>query len=171
MPDIYQGCELWDFSMVDPDNRRPVDFAGRAAALDAVQADLALDRAEALAGYAESWRDGRLKLAVTATLLHLRRDHAALFADGSYEALGATGAEADAVCAFRRQAGEDAVVVAVARFPGRRERRGFGDGTALALPAGQWVDVLTGRRFDGATSVRTIALFDLLPAAVLLKDG
>ena len=170
VPDIYQGCELWDFSMVDPDNRRPVDFAERAAILGAVQADLALDRAEAITAYAGSWHDGRLKMALTAALLALRRDHAALFADGSYEALTAVGPGADAVCAFRRQAGNDAVVVAVARFPGRRETAGFDVETALELPRGRWTDALTGRAFDGG-SVGIERLFGAVPAAVLMRQG
>ena len=169
VPDIYQGCELWDFSMVDPDNRRPVDFEARSTALETVLADLALDPAGTFATYAESWRDGRVKLAATAVLLGLRRDHAALFADGSYEPLPGSGPEADSLCAFRRQAGEDAIVVAVARFPGRRDGRGFEAGTALALPEGRWVDALTGTRFDGgATPAR--ALFAVLPAAVLVRE-
>ncbi|WP_237477619.1 malto-oligosyltrehalose synthase [Lichenibacterium dinghuense] len=170
MPDIYQGCELWDFSMVDPDNRRPVDFAARAAALDAAEADMARGRAEALASYAETWRDGRLKLALTTALLELRRDHAALFADGSYEAVAATGPGADAVCAFRRQAGADEAVVAVARFPGRREASGFDGATALPLPAGRWTDALTGRSFEGG-SVGAGKLFAAIPAAVLIREG
>ena len=170
VPDIYQGCELWDFSMVDPDNRRPVDFAERASALDAVRADLALGRAEAIASYAGSWRDGRLKLALTATLLALRRDHAALFADGSYEALAARGAEADAVCAFRRQAGSDEIVVAVARFPGRRETAGFDAATVLDLPEGRWTDVLTGRVFGG-DGVGVAEIFAAISAAVLVRQG
>ncbi len=170
VPDIYQGCELWDFSMVDPDNRRPIDFAGRGAALDAVGAEMALGRADAIASYAESWRDGRLKLALTAALLALRRDHAALFADGSYEALAATGAGADAICAFRRQAGGDEIAVAVARFPGRRETAGFDAGTALALPAGRWTDALTGRIFDGGKAAAR-DLFAAIPAAVLVRES
>ena len=136
VPDIYQGCELWDFSMVDPDNRRPVDFAEREAALDAVLTELEADREGAVARYAAAWRDGRLKLAVTATLLALRRERATVFADGNYEALSAVGPSADSICAFRRQAGGDEVVVAVARFPGRREAEGFDGGTALPLPDG-----------------------------------
>ncbi len=171
VPDIYQGCELWDFSMVDPDNRRPVDFAARSAALDDVGAAMAGHPAAALAAYAETWRDGRLKLAVTARLLALRRDHAALFADGSYEPVAAGGPGGDAVCAFRRQAGGDEVLVAVARFPGRRDGMGFDAETALALPAGRWVDALTGRRFDGGAPTPARTLFDGLPAAVLVRQG
>ncbi|MGI3903231.1 MAG: malto-oligosyltrehalose synthase [Janthinobacterium lividum] len=171
VPDIYQGCELWDFSMVDPDNRRPVDFAARSAALETLQADLAGDQASALASCRSAWQDGRLKLAVTAQLLGLRREQAALFADGDYEPLSAEGPEADAVCAFRRQEGAAEIVVAAARFPGRREDRGFDVATVLALPVGQWTDVLSGRTFKGGTAVSASALFDLVPAAVLLRQG
>ena len=170
VPDIYQGCELWDFSMVDPDNRRPVDFAARSAALEAVQADLEGDRAAALSTYRSTWQDGRLKLAVTAMLLSLRRDQEALFADGDYEALAAAGPDADTVCAFRRQEGSAEIVVAVARFPGRREDRGFDPATELALPVGRWTDVLSGRTVEGGRSVSASALFDLMPAAVLLRQ-
>lgn len=156
--------------MVDPDNRRPVDFAARIAALDCVLADLALDRGAALAGYARSWRDGRVKLAVTATLLGLRRDHPALFADGDYAALEPVGPGADAVCAFTRGHGEDAILVAVARFPGRREGKGFDAATGLDLPEGRWVDALTGRAFAGGAMARARDLFTAVPAAVLVRE-
>jgi (1->4)-alpha-D-glucan 1-alpha-D-glucosylmutase len=169
MPDIYQGTEFWDLSMVDPDNRRPVDFKGRAETLDAVLADLALDRAGALACYVESWRDGRVKLAVTATLLAVRRDHAALFDGGGYQPIAASGPGADAIAAFRRQHHDDEVAVAVARFPGRRDGSGFDPGTTVPLPAGRWIDALTARRFEGG-SAKAEALFAVLPAAVLLRD-
>lgn len=169
MPDIYQGTEFWDLSMVDPDNRRPVDFKGRAQTLDAVLADLALDPAEALAHYADSWRDGRVKLAVTATLLAVRRDHAALFDSGGYEPIAASGPDADAIGAFRRQHHDDEVAVAVARFPGRRDGSGFDPGTTVPLPPGRWIDALTARRFEGG-SAKADALFAVLPAAVLLRD-
>ena len=170
VPDIYQGCELWDFSMVDPDNRRPVDFEARAAALDTVLADLEGDRAGTLATYAASWQDGRVKLATTAVLLDLRRDHAALFADGDYEPLPGSGPEADSLCAFRRRVDGDDIVVAVARFPGRREEAGFAADTALMLPEGRWREALTGARFDGGV-VAARSLFAVLPAAVLVREG
>ena len=118
----------------------------------------------------ETWRDGRLKLAVTAALLALRNDHAALFADGSYEALSASGPEADSICAFRRQAGRDEVLVAVARFPGRREDADFDGETALPLPEGRWTDALTGRHFDGGATALARDLFAVIPGAVLVRD-
>jgi (1->4)-alpha-D-glucan 1-alpha-D-glucosylmutase len=168
VPDIYQGSELWELSLVDPDNRRPVDFAARAALLAEVEAALAADRPGALRAMLEQWQDGRIKLALTALLLGLRRDQPALFADGGYEPLAATGARADQLCAFRRVLGEQAVLVVAARFPARLEADpDWGDTALAAEPGRAWRDVLTGRRviaLDAAT------LLQELPVAVLLPD-
>jgi (1->4)-alpha-D-glucan 1-alpha-D-glucosylmutase len=91
MPDIYQGTELWDLSLVDPDNRRPVDYGLRTRLLEEVSAALARDRAGTAAAMLEGWHDGRLKLALTATLLAHRREHPALYAEGAYEPVAASG--------------------------------------------------------------------------------
>ena len=122
MPDIYQGAELWDFSIVDPDNRRPVDYPLRAQMLDRVLTDLATDRRGAMQRYIESWRDGHLKLAAIATILGYRREHAALFENGEYEPLRADGPKNDRICAFLRCRGEEVLLTAVARFPARPRR-------------------------------------------------
>jgi maltooligosyltrehalose synthase len=89
VPDIYQGCEMWDLSLVDPDNRRPVDYEIRAAALTALrgQLDNMGDRKALLAGLLKSWQDAKIKLAVTMLLLDLRRMQEELFDTGGYEAL------------------------------------------------------------------------------------
>ena len=166
MPDLYQGTELWDLSMVDPDNRRPVDFSERAAMLDAVLADLGRDRTRTFETALENWRGGRIKLALTAALLAVRRDEAALFADGDYLPVAATGPGADAICAFTRRHEEKALFVATARFPARREAAGFDAETVVPLPDGVWEDALTGRRFDGGRASAQ-KLFLILPAAVL----
>jgi (1->4)-alpha-D-glucan 1-alpha-D-glucosylmutase len=87
VPDFYQGTDLWDFSLVDPDNRRPVDFERRARALDEAEAVLAQPDAErkaAVAALVESWSDGRIKLLVTTAGLRLRRDEPDLFLSGGY---------------------------------------------------------------------------------------
>lgn len=170
VPDFYQGTELWDLTMVDPDNRRPVDFDHRTALLDEVLGDLERDRPGAVSTYAQAWPDGRVKLAVTASLLGLRRDHPALFAAGDYEPVSAEGPDRDAVCAFRRSHDVDAIVVAVARFPGRRDKQGFDPATRIVLPEGLWRDVLTDRIFRSADRQSAEALFAVLPAVVLLKQ-
>ena len=87
VPDIYQGCELWDLNLVDPDNRRPVDFAQREAALADLAARLKApeQRSALFTTLMDEWQDGRAKLATTALLLTLRRDEPELFANGDYQ--------------------------------------------------------------------------------------
>jgi (1->4)-alpha-D-glucan 1-alpha-D-glucosylmutase len=135
VPDTYQGCELWDLSLVDPDNRRPVDFELRHAWLKEGG-----DPAALLAG----WRDGRIKQRVVARTLALRREHPALFQSGAYEPLEAAGSLAEHLVAFSRRAEEAAIVVIVPRLiaPLLQEREqpcpapgAWGD-TRLELPPG-----------------------------------
>ena len=83
VPDIYQGNEIWDFSLVDPDNRRPVDYERRK-----MLADLRTRQREDLLG---NWPDGRIKLFLTQRLLHFRREHAEFFRRGSYVPLETSG--------------------------------------------------------------------------------
>jgi (1->4)-alpha-D-glucan 1-alpha-D-glucosylmutase len=105
VPDFYQGTELLDLSLVDPDNRRPVDFDERSRALKTLQ----------LSAQGDGWRDGRQKFALTKALLSLRATQPALFADGSYEPIASEGAHRDHVIAFARRHKSDAVIVAVGR--------------------------------------------------------
>ena len=103
VPDLYQGNEFWDFSLVDPDNRRPVDYAAREQALHAhaeVEKLLA------------NWRDGRIKQALIAQVLNLRAEHAELFRRGTYQALEVLGEQAHNVLAFAREhEGRYAIVI------------------------------------------------------------
>jgi (1->4)-alpha-D-glucan 1-alpha-D-glucosylmutase len=107
MPDCFQGTEFWDFSLVDPDNRRPVDYDSRRAALAASGTASEL---------IETWRDGRIKQAVIHAALVLRRQDEGLFARGSYQPLQVHGALADQIIAFARIGSASAVVVAVPRL-------------------------------------------------------
>jgi (1->4)-alpha-D-glucan 1-alpha-D-glucosylmutase len=173
VPDVYQGCELWDFSLVDPDNRRPVDFLLRAALLEAVDDELARDRARAFAEWLRGWHDGRIKLAVTRTLLALRSREPKLFAEGEYAACEVTGPRADEIVAFVRCHERRVVLTAVRRFPSRAERSRDWRGTRIRLPpdADGAVDVFTGRGARGA-ALDPEALFATLPIAVLAPpDG
>jgi (1->4)-alpha-D-glucan 1-alpha-D-glucosylmutase len=104
MPDLYQGAEFWDFSMVDPDNRRPVDYPARIAALEAGPAWSELH---------ENWRDGRIKQRLAAALLSLRANDADLFANGDYQPLTVEGLRKDNVLAFARRHNGRMAVVAV----------------------------------------------------------
>jgi (1->4)-alpha-D-glucan 1-alpha-D-glucosylmutase len=103
MPDLYQGAEFWDFSLVDPDNRRPVDYSARIAALDA---EVPLPELR------QNWQDGRIKQHLAAALLSLRANDADLFTHGDYQPLTVEGLRKDQVLAFaRRHNGRMAVVV------------------------------------------------------------
>lgn len=103
VPDLYQGNDFWDFSLVDPDNRRPVDYASRQQALRQT-----LDLPDLL----QNWRDGRIKQALIARTLSLRAEHAELFRRGTYQALEVVGSEAHRVLGFvREQEGKRAIVI------------------------------------------------------------
>ena len=119
VPDIYQGCEWWDLSLVDPDNRRPVDFAARKASFEEMQAAAARGDG-ALASLAsellQKIADGRLKQLVIWRALEARRKHAALFRDGSYVPLPATGEHADHLCAFARVLGDECAIAIAPRL-------------------------------------------------------
>ncbi len=103
IPDLYQGNEYWDFSLVDPDNRRPVDYTARQQAVQS---------AAQLPELLSQWRDGRIKQTLIQRTLQLRAEHAELFRHGSYEALEVVGSQAHRVLAFARSlAGKTAIVI------------------------------------------------------------
>ncbi len=172
VPDIYQGAELWDFSLVDPDNRRPVDFASRHDLLSRMGhgEGPSPDRLRAMHS---TWQDGAIKLRIVAELLSLRRRRPALFRDGSYEALSAEGPEAERVCAFMRRTDEARLVVAALLFPARGAPRA-GEPTVVMLPEdvqrdARWRDVLGGQAPSGP-EFSAGEIFSALPVAVFAAD-
>jgi (1->4)-alpha-D-glucan 1-alpha-D-glucosylmutase len=190
IPDFYQGSELWDLSLVDPDNRRPVDFAARQRLLDELQ-QRAAGGPESLQALCtelmNSWRDGRVKMYVTHRGLTLRKDYPALFRAGSYDPLPAGGERAEHVIALARRADADAVVVVVPRLSARLT------GFSGQLPIGQaiwgdtWVsldrpglegvytDRFTGQRLttelrDGIPVLPLSSLLGFFPVALLKRE-
>ena len=154
VPDFYQGTEFWDQSLVDPDNRRPVDFDAREATLNAELAPAALVR---------DWRDGRVKQAVIARVLSLRRAAPPLFARGDYVPLTAFGPNAKRVIAFARRQGDSALLVIVPRLSlglmgeagsPSLSRAAWGD-TAIELPA--WLGGRGLRDAIGGAEIRAEA--------------
>ncbi|MGH7230799.1 MAG: malto-oligosyltrehalose synthase, partial [Nitrospiraceae bacterium] len=129
VPDFYQGTELWDLSLVDPDNRRPVDYDLRRRML----ADLrhaceqaGADRGALVRELLGSWKDGRIKLYLTSTILHYRRAHAALFRHGRYVPLETGGTQGDRICGFARVHDDRSVLTLVPRLTyGLTPDRGF----------------------------------------------
>ncbi|GIX47313.1 MAG: maltooligosyl trehalose synthase [Candidatus Tectimicrobiota bacterium] len=135
VPDLYQGCELWDFSLVDPDNRRPVDYARREQFLAELQRRWQAPpaRLPLVAELLQQPHDGRLKLFLIWRTLRFRRQQAALFLDGDYLPLAATGSRQEHVFAFARSAAAAAAVVVVPRLVARLQP------TATAAPLGEAV--------------------------------
>jgi (1->4)-alpha-D-glucan 1-alpha-D-glucosylmutase len=170
VPDFYQGAELWDFSLVDPDNRRPVDFGRRSALLDELRRREAQDLRGLLRELTSQWQDGRIKLYLTYKALNFRKGESELFKRGDYLPL-----EAPHTCAFARRNGSWAVI-ATPRLttclsaPRKRLLPGnlFGD-SALVLPPDapdRWRNVLTGEELSGK-SLRLWELFATFPVALL----
>jgi (1->4)-alpha-D-glucan 1-alpha-D-glucosylmutase len=163
VPDVYQGCELTDLSLVDPDNRRPVDFAARREALarlDAGQAPADLDEE---------------KLLVTSRALRLRRDRPGWFTgeDAVHEPLAVTTPHVVAV--GRGDASGTHVVALVTRLAAGLERAGGWAHHEVALPPGRWRDLLTGTVLDASATgpgghPRVADLLDGLPVALLVRD-
>jgi malto-oligosyltrehalose synthase/malto-oligosyltrehalose trehalohydrolase len=156
VPDVYQGSERWELSLVDPDNRRPVDFDDRAAALAAVDRSAAV----APAGLDD---DGAAKLLLTHRALVLRRDRPELFT--GYAPVPADGPAAGHALAFDRGG---AVTVATRLPHGLAERGGWAD-TTLRLPDGRWRDVLTGTVHDVVDGLALDTALATLPVALLVR--
>jgi len=179
MPDTYRGSELWDLSLVDPDNRRPVDYAVRTRMLGALSQIFGDDytperRRSALAELAEHWRDGREKLFLIRTVLHLRNRCAALFATGEYVPLAAAGPAADHLCAFARRHGDQRAVVLVPRFVATLAARASETtwlGTEIALPPGRYRDLSRAEVVAcSGTPVPVEALLKGFPVTLLLSE-
>jgi (1->4)-alpha-D-glucan 1-alpha-D-glucosylmutase len=125
VPDFYQGNELWDLSLVDPDNRRPVDYRLRQRLLEDLEPWLEVqrspprtDQAEAVAKMLQNWEDGRIKLFISACGLRLRQRLHRLFLEGQYQPVEATGEMSDHVVALGRSHESAAVLAVVPRFSG-----------------------------------------------------
>lgn len=122
VPDTYQGSETWDFSLVDPDNRRPIDFDVHREMLADIHSHVdgsVADRVEFIRDLLDHPYDGRLKLFVVSQILQLRRQELPLFSCSSYQPVEVSGSNAEHLCAFARRAGERTVVVAAPRLIAR----------------------------------------------------
>jgi (1->4)-alpha-D-glucan 1-alpha-D-glucosylmutase len=167
VPDFYQGTEFWDLSLVDPDNRRPVDFTARTAALPT------FDKAPPWPELAEQWADGRIKLALTCRLLRLRHELPGLFRDGAYQPVEVSGPHRDHILAFLRSHRRDRVLVVAGRHFARMTEAGS------RWPTGWQAELQIDRKLriglrDALDSLGMLAdrldiaqLFKTLPVAIL----
>ena len=169
VPDFYQGTGLFDFSLVDPDNRRPVDYAQRASILK---------DGESLEDVLGHWEDGAIKLRLASDLLRDRRKNAKFYATADYAALAMGGAKADRLVAFVRRGDGHALAVVVPRSTGAGTSAApmplgmeFWDDTTIDLPAGEWRDLFEGRAVTSKGRIEAGALLDRLPFVVLRMPG
>ncbi len=159
IPDIYQGTEGWDLSLVDPDNRRPVDFAVLSARLDALEEGVFPPDFESA------------KLFLIATGLRLRKEDPALFADGAYLPLQARGTNAEGVVAFMRSDGAGAVMTVVSRL-GLKSGQASGEDAEILLPPearGRWENRLTGERLEAGERLDARDVLQGRPVALLRR--
>jgi (1->4)-alpha-D-glucan 1-alpha-D-glucosylmutase len=182
VPDLYQGDELWNLSLVDPDNRRPVDFERRARLLEEVEhgvagGDDACERF--LRDLVATPEDGRLKLHVIRSALAARRERGAAFRSGSYLPLEASGRSGFRVVAFGRGDDSERLIAVVPRRLGRVEGSptdpALWEDTMVPLPADwprRWSCVLSGRSLVARPDGLPVAkLFAVLPVALLLSES
>ena len=173
MPDFFQGSDFWDFSLVDPDNRRPVDYGRRIEALSS-----GADPHRLLS----NWTDGRIKQAVIHQVLALRRSLPELFARGDYVPLTVTGPGANHVIAFLRRHRGAGVMVCLPRFISRHMADGAGltlrrslyQDTIIRLPetqrATQWRSILTGVSLETTDSLPISSLLNDFPLTILSRS-
>lgn len=182
VPDVYQGNDLWDLSLVDPDNRRPVDYALRKKLLSGLKASDALDVGSLLGD--DTWKDGRSKLYLTWKVLELRHERPELFESGEYVPLEVTGGSADHVLAFARRRGPEVAITLATRLHAPL----LTDEGPLLPPPETWTDTsielpedlaATGLRnvFTGEpveTTGQTLRVAEVLsgfPGALLTTEG
>jgi len=190
VPDFYQGAELWDLSLVDPDNRRPVDFDVRARLIDDLEPLVRRARsgdasvAGEIRALLEAWHDGGIKLFTTQAGLGLRKERPDLFLDGRYLPLATRTPRGLDTVAFARIGGNAQAIAATATLTRGRSPNTFATGAvwsdaSLALPvdiaATEWTNVLTGERIASETSpdahaLRLADVFATLPLALLVPS-
>jgi (1->4)-alpha-D-glucan 1-alpha-D-glucosylmutase len=181
VPDFYQGTELWDLSLVDPDNRRPVDFTKRQALLDSLFEAEQNDWHSLLRDLLQSWDDGRVKLYVTHKALRTRNANRNVFLEGQYTSLRTTGPKRDSVIAFVRHHGETWIIAVAPRLPSRLSEVGefplgerVWESSELILPAAaprMWSNVFTGERpavIPTSDNLRLSEIFSRFPIALLI---
>ncbi|KAF3361657.1 Maltooligosyl trehalose synthase [Chlamydiales bacterium STE3] len=166
IPDIYQGNEVWDFSLVDPDNRRPIDFFLRKKLLE---------EAQTIEKVLENPKTGMIKLFLIQKVLEFRKKHEALFNDGSYQPVSVIGPMKNHLVAFIRELGDEAIIVITGRFFSfyrnhfhEKSQEGVWEKTTLVLPEKfanvSFTDVLSEKAY---TALELHKLFSKLPLALV----
>ena len=178
IPDFYQGSELWDLSLVDPDNRRPVDYDKRLQLLKAMQSEWESDSAALVKDVMTNWEDGRVKLFLILRGLTARKELNEVFENGRYLPLEVKGAHADRVIAFARQGEDGCAVAIIPRFLSGLVETGsqpcgsdvWGD-TTVVLPAqvssAKWKNWLTDAMVSDSERLLVGEVLDAFPVGLL----
>jgi (1->4)-alpha-D-glucan 1-alpha-D-glucosylmutase len=186
VPDFYQGCDLWDLRLVDPDNRGPVDFNHRATVLDEIEKRSEQDLSRLVRELVQNWDDGRIKLYLIWKILNLRRTYPRVFLDGQFVPMKPIGKRANNLVAYARRKRDIWIMTVVPRWMARsqtpptlpRSQR-FWVGSHIVLPPNApqyWMNVLTGetvkvRQLQKAKRLSLPDVFGNLPVAVLRGVG
>ncbi|MGH9359470.1 MAG: malto-oligosyltrehalose synthase, partial [Terriglobia bacterium] len=182
IPDFYEGAELWDLSLVDPDNRRPVDFPARIRALEELRRQEAQDQLELVKRLITGWKDGRIKLYITQKALECRRNFSEVFAKGDYIPLQAAGPKQDHLLGFARRNGRNWVLVMIPRLTVGITRPGMAPlgvktwgRSAVELPKSapaKWRNIFTGEALragrGGIHSLPLAQIFASFPVCALV---
>ena len=187
VPDTYQGTELWDFSLVDPDNRRPVNFDHRRHILDELQTGIAANQKELARELIKSKQDARIKLFITWQALCCRRANPGLFSTGAYQPLETAGGKHRHLFSFIRRQGDLHALVAVPRLIAHLDKNSLfphGDDvwqdTYLLLPDSKsdlrYRNIFTGERMtpttiNGHLALTAASVFADLPVALLITEA
>ncbi|MCC5652165.1 malto-oligosyltrehalose synthase [Nostoc sp. XA013] len=181
VPDIYQGTELWELSLVDPDNRRPVDFEQRRTYLSTIREQVKTDILGLIQELLSDKTDGRIKLFLTAQLLQARTNYVSLFQDGDYLPLEVQGTYANHIIAFARREGNQTAIAIAPRFltsliqPGDNPNGlSVWKDTHLQLPPGTsptWKNVLTQQPLEVTETLSIGSALADFPVALLVSSA
>ena len=180
LPDIYQGTEMWDLSLVDPDNRRPVDFDKRKQYLEEIKTRIDSDLMGLISELLQNPEDGKVKLFLTYKLLQARNEYIEIFQRGSYEKLNVAGSLKAHIVGFYRELAEQRVIAIAPRFFTSLVNSGeqpFGEKvwqeTRIITPPGSshvWKDIITGQTIEGEETLWVRDILQSFPVALLVNQ-
>lgn len=179
IPDFYQGTELWDFSLVDPDNRHMIDFSKRETFLNQIRSVHSREKKTFLQELLANWHDGRVKMFIAFCGLELRNKNRELFAYGQYEALSANGKFQNNIIAFARKNKEKCMITAVPRFVTFLADQGqvpigeLWENTCVEnkfTEYANWKNILTNEKVSVGSQIYAKDLFETFPMAVLVCE-
>jgi (1->4)-alpha-D-glucan 1-alpha-D-glucosylmutase len=186
VPDVYQGCDLWDLRLVDPDNRGPVDFERRTALLDEIEKRSKQDLLRFGRELLQNWHDGRIKLFLIWRILNLRREYPRVFLEGQFIPISAGGGRGKNLIAYARRKRDIWIMTVVPRWLARSKAplppanlQRFWRGSRLMVPVNapqSWLNILTGETvitqdLRGGRSLSLPVVFKSLPVAVFVGNS